>query len=40
MLGTNFSFATAVSMLKSLISIGLLLFVNRLSKLVRGESII
>ncbi|MBB6733027.1 ABC transporter permease [Cohnella zeiphila] len=40
MLGTNFSFATAVSMLKSLISIGLLLFANRLSKLVRGESII
>lgn len=40
MLGTNFSFATAVSMLKSLISIGLLFFVNKLSKVVRGESII
>ncbi|MBB6638044.1 ABC transporter permease [Cohnella thailandensis] len=40
MLGTNFSFATAVSMLKSLISIGLLLFANKLSKWVRGESII
>ncbi|GIO12841.1 sugar ABC transporter permease [Cohnella xylanilytica] len=40
MLGTNFSFATAVSMLKSLISIGLLLFANKLSKLIRGESII
>ncbi|MEK0312652.1 ABC transporter permease [Cohnella sp. 56] len=40
MLGTNFSFATAVSMLKSIISIGLLFFANRLSKWVRGESII
>lgn len=40
MLGTNFSFATAVSMLKSLISIALLFFVNKLSKIVRGESII
>jgi len=40
MLGTNFSFATAVSMLKSLISIMLLFFVNKLSKVVRGESII
>jgi len=40
MLGTNFSFATAVSMLKSLISIMLLFFVNKMSKAVRGESII
>jgi len=40
MLGTNFSFATAVSMLKSIISILLLFFVNKLSKVVRGESII
>lgn len=40
MLGSNFSFATAVSMLKSIISIVLLFFANQLSKLVRGESII
>ncbi|WP_139997063.1 ABC transporter permease [Paenibacillus paridis] len=40
LLGFNFSFATAVSMLKSIISIILLFFANRLSKLVRGESII
>ncbi|MFD1956090.1 ABC transporter permease [Paenibacillus thailandensis] len=40
MLGFNFSFATAVSMLKSIISILLLFFANRLSKLVRGEAII
>lgn len=40
MLGANFSFATAVSMLKSLISIMLLFFANSMSKLVRGESII
>lgn len=40
MLGSNFSFATAVSMLKSLISIVLLFFANSMSKLVRGESII
>ncbi|WP_141504230.1 ABC transporter permease [Paenibacillus luteus] len=40
LLGFNFSFATAVSMLKSIISIVLLFFANRLSKLVRGESII
>ncbi|WP_080840872.1 ABC transporter permease [Cohnella massiliensis] len=40
MLGTNFSFATAVSMLKSLVSIALLFIANRMSKIVRGESII
>ncbi|WP_224726273.1 ABC transporter permease [Paenibacillus vietnamensis] len=40
LLGSNFSFATAVSMLKSFISIGLLFFANSLSKIVRGESII
>ncbi|MCC3374802.1 sugar ABC transporter permease [Cohnella sp. REN36] len=40
MLGANFSFATAVSMLKSLVSIALLFFANRMSKWVRGESII
>ncbi|WP_256757184.1 sugar ABC transporter permease [Cohnella sp. WQ 127256] len=40
LLGSNFSFATTVSMLKSLISIMLLFFANRLSKLVRGETII
>ncbi len=39
LVGYNFSFATAVSMLKSLISIMLLFLVNRLSKAVRGESI-
>ncbi|MBD2867642.1 sugar ABC transporter permease [Paenibacillus sp. IB182493] len=40
LLGSNFSFATAVSMLKSFISVGLLFFANSLSKIVRGESII
>ncbi|WP_220471189.1 ABC transporter permease [Cohnella cholangitidis] len=40
LLGANFSFATAISMLKSLVSIALLFFANRLSKIVRGESII
>ncbi|XID93308.1 ABC transporter permease subunit [Paenibacillaceae bacterium WGS1546] len=40
LVGFNFSFATAVSMLKSIISVMLLFFVNRLSKLVRGETII
>jgi putative aldouronate transport system permease protein len=40
LLGSNFSFATAISMLKSIISVALLFFANRLSKLVRGESII
>lgn len=40
LLGSNFSFATAISMLKSIISIILLFMVNRMSKLIRGESII
>lgn len=36
----NFPFATAVSMLKSVVSVFLLFMANSLSKLVRGESII
>jgi len=40
LVGYNFSFATAVSMLKSLVSIFLLFIANQLSKWVRGESII
>jgi putative aldouronate transport system permease protein len=40
MLNSNFSFSTAVSLLKSIISIFLLFVANGLSKLVRGESII
>jgi putative aldouronate transport system permease protein len=40
LVGNNFSFATAVSMLKSVISIILLFFANGMSKLLRGESII
>lgn len=40
LIGNNFSFATAVSMLKSFISVALLFFANSLSKIVRGESII
>ena len=36
---SGFGFATAAGMLKSLISIGLLMSANKLSKLVRGESI-
>nr|WP_084134662.1 ABC transporter permease subunit [Paenibacillus harenae] len=40
LIGSNFSFATAVSMLKSVISVALLFFANSLSKIVRGESII
>lgn len=39
MAGVNYSYATAVSMLKSVVSVTLLLFANRLSKLVRGESV-
>lgn len=38
--GNNFSFATAISMLKSLISVMLLFIANSLSRLVRGETII
>lgn len=40
MLGTNFSFATAVSMMKSIISVFLLFIANQGSKLLRGETII
>lgn len=41
MVGSNFSFATAVSMLKSLVSVFLLFVANSLSKLLRGgESIV
>lgn len=40
MVGSNFSFATAVSMLKSLISVALLFFANGMSKVIRKESII
>ena len=36
----NFSFATAISMLKSVISIFLLFIANHCSKWVRGETII
>ncbi len=39
--GSNaYSMGTAISMLKSLVSITLLFFANRLSKLVRGETIV
>jgi putative aldouronate transport system permease protein len=37
---SRFAFATAAGILKSIVSIGLLLFVNYLSKRVRGSSII
>lgn len=40
LVGFNFSFATAVSMLKSIVSIALLFFANRMSKWVRGQTII
>jgi len=40
LVGYNFSFATAVSMLKSIISVFLLFVANQCSKWVRGESII
>lgn len=40
MVGFNYSFATAVSMLKSIISIALLFCANTMSKVIRGESII
>jgi putative aldouronate transport system permease protein len=36
----NYPLSTAVSMLKSIVSIGLLAFANGLSKLIRGESFI
>jgi len=38
-LGASYSYATAIGMLKSLFSIALLFFANKLSKAVRGESI-
>ncbi|MFC0213378.1 ABC transporter permease [Paenibacillus chartarius] len=40
MQNSNFSFSTAISMLKSLISVFLLFVANSMSKIVRGESII
>ncbi|HEY8421199.1 MAG TPA: ABC transporter permease subunit [Thermoclostridium sp.] len=40
MIGTSFSFATAVSALKSLVSVFLLMIANGLSKVVRGETIL
>lgn len=40
MVGVNYSYATAVSMLKSIVSVTLLLFANQLSKVVRGESVL
>ncbi len=38
-LGGSFSFGTAVSMLKSLVSLTLLLIANNVAKLIRGTSI-
>jgi putative aldouronate transport system permease protein len=40
MVGYNYSFSTAVSMLKSVVSIVLLFSANGLSKLIRGETVI
>lgn len=40
MTGSSYSLATAISMLKSIVSVGLLTLVNMISKQVRGESII
>lgn len=40
MVGFNYSFATAISMLKSLVSITLLFLANGMSKLLRGESVL
>lgn len=40
MVGQNISYSTAVGVLKSLVSIGLLFFANSMSKVVRKESII
>lgn len=39
MVGINYSYSTAVGILKSIVSITLLLFANRLSKAVRDESV-
>ena len=38
--GTSFSLATAISMLKSIVSVFLLFIANTLSKLMRGESML
>lgn len=40
MVGQNISYSTAVGVLKSLVSVGLLFFANGLSKVVHEESII
>ena len=40
MTGNSLSMATAIGMLKSIISVALLLTVNAVSKRVRGESIV
>jgi putative aldouronate transport system permease protein len=40
MVGYHYSFATAVGLLKSVVSVLLLFFANFLSKITRGESII
>lgn len=40
MTGSSLSLATAISMLKSIISVTLLVIVNVISKKTRGESII
>lgn len=39
MVGTNYSFSTAVSVLKSVVSITLLFVANKCSKMTRGESV-
>ncbi len=40
MVGYNYSFATAVSMLKSVVSVVLLFFANSMSRITKGEAII
>lgn len=40
LLGNNFSFGTAISMLKSIVCVVLLLFANGMAKKIRGESIL
>lgn len=39
-IGGSYSYATAIGMLKTVVSVSLLLSANKLSKLIRGESII
>lgn len=39
MVGINYSYSTAVSILKSIVSVTLLFFSNQFSKMVRGESV-